>query len=102
MKKTYYGNKENKIKLYSKNCKSENDVNFNKSLFIIKNCIGVKYKSKFCVYHYENYKDLIQIKIIIIFVISIKHFIITLNIVFIYIFFILLSILSNINSLMIV
>ena len=52
-KKAYYGNKENKIKLYCKNCKSENDVNLNKSLCIIKNCIGVKYKSKFCVYHYE-------------------------------------------------
>ena len=51
--------KFNKIKLYCKNCKSENDVNLNKSLCIIKNCIGVKYKSKFCIYHYENYRDLI-------------------------------------------
>ena len=58
-KKACYVNKENKIKLYCKNYKSENDVNLNKSLCIIKNCIGVKYKSKFCVYHYENYKDLI-------------------------------------------
>ena len=59
-KKAYYGNKENKIKLYCKNFKSENDVNLNKSLCIIRNwSIGVKYKSKFCVYHYENYKDLI-------------------------------------------
>ena len=41
IKKAYYGNKEYKIKLYSKNC------------------IGVKYKSKFCIYHYENYKELI-------------------------------------------
>ena len=58
-KKAYYGYKENKIKLFCKNCKSENDVNLNKSLCIIKNCIVVKYKSKFCIYHYENYKDLI-------------------------------------------
>ena len=58
IKKAYYGNSENKIKLYCKNCKSENDLNSNKSLCIIKNCIGVKYKSKFCIYHHENYKDL--------------------------------------------
>ena len=44
IKIAYYGNKENKIKLYCKNCKSENDVNINKSLCIIKDCIGVKYK----------------------------------------------------------
>ena len=73
IKKAYYGNKEN-------------DVNLNKSLCIIKNCIGVKYKSKFCISHYENYKDLIYNKIIFIIIISIKHFIITLNIIFIYIF----------------
>ena len=85
-KKAYYGNRENKIKLYCKNCKSENDVNLNKSLCIIKNCIGVKYKSKFCIYHYENYKDLISNEIIFIFIFSIKHFIISLNIIFIYIF----------------
>ena len=36
IKKAYYGNKENKIKLYCKNCKSENDVNLNKSLCMIK------------------------------------------------------------------
>ena len=59
IKKAYYGNKENKIKLFCKNCKSENIVNLNKSLCIIKNCIGVKYKSKFYIYHYENYKNLI-------------------------------------------
>ena len=59
IKKAYYGNSENKVKLYCKNCKSENDVNLNKSLCIFKNCIGVKYKSEFCVYHYENYKGLI-------------------------------------------
>ena len=59
IKKAYYGNSENKIKLYGKNCESENDVNLNKSLCIIENCIGVKYKSKFCIYHYENYKNLI-------------------------------------------
>ena len=39
-KKAYYGNKENKIKLLCKNCKSENDANLNKSC-IIKNCIAV-------------------------------------------------------------
>ena len=47
IKKAYYGYRENKIKLYCKNCKSENDVNLNKSLCIIINCIGVKYKSYF-------------------------------------------------------
>ena len=35
-KKAYHGNKENKIKLYCKNCKSENDVNFNKSFVSLK------------------------------------------------------------------
>ena len=59
LKKAYYDNKENKIKLFYKNCKSENYVNLNKSLCIIKNFIGVKYKSKFCIHHYENCKDLI-------------------------------------------
>ena len=58
IRKAYYGG-EDKIKLYCKICKNKNDVNLNKSLCIIKNCIGIKYKPKFRVYHYENYKGLI-------------------------------------------
>ena len=44
---------------YNISYKLKSDNNINNSSCLIKNCIGVKYKSKFCVYHYENYKDLI-------------------------------------------